>query len=368
VVLLLYFILTVVVCLFPAPVMSRFITSAEDFSASKDVDFSWTHARSRSVKILLEYLDKDNAWQRVNLGSGFLLSSDGLFVTAYHVMKFCLEAKRGDRGLSVNVDCSNARPHVRYVAINEEREFPIEVIAHLKEADSTNGKAKHTPDEIIKQRDFVVGKLKTDGAATFPYWRLKDFDQENIDTDNPDADFSLTPLMPPKRVFIAGFPNSHDFVISEGFLNLTEEHRRGYFAADLKVYSAAYLQSQNVAVDTQWGMRIENHMSGGAVIDAAGHIVGMVVNGNQNTAGVLSIENIVATFFSREGGSGARPAILLNPTETPLFLKQEKPNIPESDDEDPLPVLISRGATYEFSLPQDPQATRQFITIVQQPR
>jgi hypothetical protein len=365
--LLLYFILTAVLCLFPAPVMSRFITSAEDFSASKDVAFSWTHARSRSVKILLEYRDKDNVWQRVNLGSGFLLSSDGLFVTAYHVMKFCLEAKREDRGLSVNVDCSNARPHIRYVAVNEEKEFPIEVIAHLKEADSTNGKGAHTPDEIIKQRDFVVGKLKTDDATRFRYWRLRDFDQASIDVSNPAADFSLTPLMPPKRVFIAGFPNNHDFVISEGFLNLTEERRRGYFAADLKVYSAAYLQSQNVAVDTQWGMRIENHMSGGAVIDAAGYIVGMVVNGNQNTAGVLSIENILSTFFSREGGSGAHPAILLNPTRTPLFLKQENSNPPEKDEE-PLPALISRASTYEFSLPPDPQTARQLITIVQQPR
>ena len=216
---------------------------------------------------------------------------------------------------------------MRYVAVNEEKEFPIEIISHLTESDSTNGKAKHTPDEIIKQRDFVLGRLKTGGTSTFSFWRLREFDQASIDLGNPNADFSLTPLMPPKRVFIAGFPNDHAFVMSEGFLNLTEGRRRGYFAADLKVYSAAYLQSQKVAADTRWGMRIENHMSGGAVIDSAGYVVGMVVNGNQNTAGILSIENILATFFSREGGSGARPALLLNPTDTPLFIKQSSPQV-----------------------------------------
>ncbi|MGH7854827.1 MAG: S1 family peptidase [Candidatus Binatia bacterium] len=339
--------------------MSRFITSAEEFSASKDAAFSWTHARSRSLKILLEFRDRDNAWRRVNLGSGFLLSPDGLFVTAYHVMKLCLEAQREFSGLSVKVDCSSARPGVRYVAVNEEKEFPIEVISHLKEADSTNGKGKHTPDEIIKQRDFVLGRLKTGGPGTFSFWRLREFDQASIDLANPNADFSLTPLMPPKRVFIAGFPNHHDFVISEGFLNLTEEHRRGYFAADLKVYSAAYLQSQNLAVDTKWGMRIENHMSGGAVIDSSGYVVGMVVNGNRNTAGILSIENILATFFSREGGSGARPALLLNPTDTRLFLKQEIPRKPSSD-EDSIPALISRVPSHQFSILQDTEGAKRF--------
>jgi hypothetical protein len=62
-------------------------------------------------------------------------------------------------------------------------------------------------------------------------------------------------------------------------------------------------------------------MSGGAVIDASGHPIGIVVNGNNNTAGVLSIENILETFFSRQGNSGAQPALLLAPTRTPLYLK-----------------------------------------------
>jgi Trypsin-like peptidase domain len=310
--------------LLPRPVSSRFITSPEDFSISaKDVNFAWTQAKSRSLKILLEYRDTDNGWRRVNLGSGFLLSPDGLFVTAYHVMKHCLQAQRETSGLSVKVDCSTTRPGVRYVAQNDDREFQIEIISYLREADSTNGKENHTPDEIIKQRDFVVGKLKVDAATSFSFWRLKDFDQTIIDVSNPRADFQLTPLMPPKKVFIAGFPNGHDFAISEGFLNLTEKNRRGYFAADLKVYTTPYLESQGVAVDTKWGMRIENHMSGGAVVDSSGYVVGLVVNGNHTTAGILSIENILSTFFSRVGSFGVRPAVLLKPTDTPLYLKQQ---------------------------------------------
>jgi hypothetical protein len=55
----------------------------------------------------------------------------------------------------------------------------------------------------------------------------------------------------------------------------------------------------------------------------------LVVNGNHNTAGILSIENILATFFSRAGGAGARPAVLLNPTSTPLFLKTQSSSQPE---------------------------------------
>ena len=88
-------------------------------------------------------------------------------------------------------------------------------------------------------------------------------------------------------------------MISEGFLNLTEKNRRGYFAANYKVYTAAYLESQGVAADIQWGMNVENHMSGGPVVDSSGYVVGLVVNGNRETAGVLSIENVLTTFFSR---------------------------------------------------------------------
>lgn len=339
--------------MFPTLAVSRFITSAEEFSASKGVAFTWQHARSRSLKILIEYREKDGSWRRVNVGTGFLLSPEGLFVTAYHVMKHCLAPQRESNGLSVRVDCSTARPDIRYLAVNDGREFPFDIISHLREADSTRGKEAHTPDEIIKQRDFVVGKVRTQSTDKFSFWRLKEFDQASVDINNPNADFSLTPLMPPKRVFIAGFPNNHDFVISEGFLNLTEKNGRGYFAADLKVYSPSYLESQGVSRHTQWGMRVDNHMSGGAVVDSSGYVVGLVVNGGDNTAGVLSIENILATFFSRVGGSGARPALLLNPTDAPLFLKQETFHDSAGAAHLP-PVLSSRAPAFPF-VAIDPQ-------------
>jgi len=341
-----YLIFIICLAALPTPVMSNFITSPEEFAASSTgVAFSWAHAQSRSVQIFLEYREPTGAWRRVTLGSGFLLSADGLFVTAYHVMKHCLASERENSGLSVKVDCSTARPGVRYVAINEGREFPIEVISYLKEMDSTSGKEKHTPDDIIKQRDFVVGKLKSDGVM-FSFWHVRDFDETAIDIDNPNADFQLTPLLPPKRVFIAGFPNDR-FVMSEGFLNLTEKNRRGYFAVDIKVYTTPYLESQGVATDTKWGMRIENHMSGGAVVDSSGYVVGLVVNGNDRTAGILSIENILATFFSRAGDTGARPAVYLNPTNTPLFLKGETRQ--KSGSEDSELNLLSCGPPSEFS-------------------
>src|SRR5262245_34815281 len=279
-------------------------------------------AKSKSVKILLEYRDSSDQWYRVSIGSGFLISPDGLFVTAYHVMKYCLQPQRDSVGLDVRMDCSVVHPRLRYIAINDEKEFEIQIVSYLKEADSTHGKESHSPDEIIKQRDFVVGRLKTDGAAEFSYWKLRDFDADGIDLQNPQADFQLIPLMPPKKVFIIGFPNEQDFVISEGFLNLTEKNRRGYFATNLNLYSTAYLQSQGVALDTQWGLRVENHMSGGAVVDSSGFVVGLVVNGNRTTAAVLSIENVLSTFFRRDPSLAASPSIFLQPTEAPLYLRR----------------------------------------------
>jgi hypothetical protein len=114
-------------------------------------------------------------------------------------------------------------------------------------------------------------------------------------------------------------------------------------------------------------MRIENHMSGGAVIDSAGYVVGMVVNGNQNTAGILSIENILATFFSRQSDSEARPALLLNPTNTPLFLKQEIPDKPGGN-ENAIPALISRAPSHPFSRLQDTQSAERAISAIPTPR
>ena len=259
-----YLALLAVLFLAPRSASGNFITSAEEFSLASDVAFSWQDAWSRSVKILLEFREGDR-WRRVNVGSGFLLSRTGLFVTAYHVMKYCLTAQREMSGHSVRIDCSEPR-NVRYVAVNEGREFPIEIIAHLKESESTKGKDHHSPDEIIKQRDFVVGKMTAESAHRFSSWRVREFDHGSIDLRDPAADFTLTPLLPPKRVFITGFPSDHEFVVSEGFLNLTEKNRRGYFAADLPVYTPGYLESQGVSKDTRWGMRVDNHMSGGAVV------------------------------------------------------------------------------------------------------
>src|SRR5205814_8320850 len=118
--------------------------------------------------------------QRANLGSGFLISSDGLFVTAYHVMKFCLESQKEKSRFSASVDCSAGPSAIRYKAENGDREFEVQIISHLKEVDSTNGKDIHTPDEIIKHRDFVVGKLKSDGAIRFSHWDLRDFEENKI--------------------------------------------------------------------------------------------------------------------------------------------------------------------------------------------
>jgi hypothetical protein len=88
------------------------------------------------------------------------------------------------------------------------------------------------------------------------------------------------------------------------------------------VYAVGYLLSEGIPADTQWGMRVENHMSGGAVVDDFGNLVGVVVNGGNNTAGILSIENVLTTFFSKVGKPGAAPAILLAPKNTPLYLRE----------------------------------------------
>ena len=97
----------------PQPALSRFMTSAEEFGGAPGVSFGWSEARSKSIKILLEYREPEGAWRRVNLGSGFLVSSTGLFITAYHVMQHCLAPLRELSGLSVKVDCSTARPNMR---------------------------------------------------------------------------------------------------------------------------------------------------------------------------------------------------------------------------------------------------------------
>lgn len=308
----------------PSSALGNYLSEAEQLSA-EGAKFTWPEVRSRSLKILVEYQDGEGNWKRNNLGSGFLISSDGLFVTAYHVAQYCLASEKDMSRFSQSVDCSTAHPRIRYKAQNGNDEYEIQILSHLKERDSTSGKNLHTPDEIIKQRDFVIGKLKAQPGKRFAYWQLPDFKQGTISLSNPRADFELQPLMPPKRVFIAGYPRDRDLVVAYGFLNLRDENHRGYFAADYKLYEPGYLERAGISPDTRWGMSVENHMSGGPVIDSSGSLVGIVVNGNRNTAGIISIENVLETFFSRVGKSGALPSIVLSPTEVPLYLRDHPP-------------------------------------------
>jgi len=304
---------------YPPLVFSEYVAGPEQLK-SAGAEFSWTDVESKSVKIALEYKD-GGVTRHAHLGSGFLISPDGLFITAYHVMTYCLESRKDNEGFADRIGCSVVRPNVRYVAQNGGREFEVEVLSYLDQNASTSGKPSHSPDEIIKQRDFVIARLKAAPAIRFPYWELKDFARGRIDLGRPRADFELKPMFPPRKVFIAGFPQDGRFEISYGFLNLTDDKHRGYFSAQLDLYSPSYLQGIGLAPGTRWGMKVENHMSGGAVLDASGHPIGIVVNGSDNSAGVLSIENILETFFSRQGDAGARPALLLTPTNAPLYLK-----------------------------------------------
>jgi hypothetical protein len=140
----------------PSSALGNYLSKAEQLSA-EGAKFTWAEVESKSLKIILEYQEGEGNWQRTNLGSGFLISPDGLFVTAYHVMKYCLLGQSEVNRFFESVDCSVAQPRVRYKALNGDREFEIQILSHLTEQDSTNGKTVHTPDEIIKQRDFVIG-------------------------------------------------------------------------------------------------------------------------------------------------------------------------------------------------------------------
>ena len=298
---------------------SEFI-SEPDQLAEEGASFTWDEAKAKTVKILVESRNGEVKQRPADLGSGFLISADGLFVTAYHVMKYCLYEDKSEWRFATKLDCSTAHPLLGYKAQVGDRLYDIEILSFAREKDSVNGKETQTPDETIKHRDFVIGKLKGGRDVRFPYWKLADFTPGAVNLNNAGADFELVPLRPPKKVFVAGYPK-RGFVISHGFLNLTENYRRGYFATDLDVYTAAYLKKQGIAPDTQWGIRVENHMSGGVVIDAAGYVVGLVVNGANLTAGVLSIENVLETFFSRSKSTGEGEGVVLNPTQTPLYLK-----------------------------------------------
>ena len=304
---------------FPSTVSSNFLSGAEDLSA-EGAKFGWEEAKSKGLRILVESRDETGKRKQATLGSGFLISRDGLFVTAYHVMKYCLENQSQKASFSAGVNCSASHPALRYKAVNRDQEFEIEIVSYLKEGDSISKKVSQTPDETIKRRDFVIGKLKAGPRSTFSYWSIRDFSEGTVNLTDPGADFELEPLLPPKKVFIVGYPQNRDFVIAYGFLNVTEANRRGYFATDLEIYTPGYLEKQGMARDTKWGIQVENHMSGGAVIDEMGFVVGVVVNGRAKTTGVLSIENVLETFFSRSD-SGGKETVILKPTKAPLYLR-----------------------------------------------
>jgi hypothetical protein len=97
------------------------------------------------------------------------------------------------------------------------------------------------------------------------------------------------------------------------------------------------------------------------VVDAAGYVIGLVVNGNQNTAGVLSIENILSTFFSRYGRSGAKPAVLVGPAETPLYLKGNSDAAP-ADDEEWIANLPPGALAQRFVFPSAKDNSRIFLS------
>jgi len=90
---------TIVFCYCTTPSFAGFIITADEL-ASQGVIFTWPDVRAKTVRIVAEYSDENGAPKQVSLGSGFLISPDGLFVTAYHVMKFCLAEERGRSALA----------------------------------------------------------------------------------------------------------------------------------------------------------------------------------------------------------------------------------------------------------------------------
>jgi len=303
--------------LLPSSTHGGLLTDARQLQA-QGPEFTWDNARSRSVKIVLQ--PKAAGGSPALIGSGFIISPDGLFVTAYHVMSYCLENNRGRRSVTARLDCSSEHPKVAYRALNNGVEYEIELVAYLTSAESTKA-GMQSPEETIQLKDFVIGRLK--GAnVRFDYWKLNDFTGGFVDQIPPSATLELKPLMPPKKVFIAGYPEGSDFAIADGFLNLTEDQRRAYFAWNYEIYDPLFLEAHHIPANTVWGIRVENHMSGGAVIDKTGTVIGIVVNSGGRAAGVLSIENFLGTFFSRSPHPGSRPALSLAPAEIPLYLNQ----------------------------------------------
>src|SRR5688572_26958031 len=103
--------------LFASRSAGNFLEGTHHLSA-EGARFSWEHAEDKSLRILVEYRDTLGEWRATELGSGFLISSEGYFVTAYHVMKYCLVKKKTAAGFSDPVACSNQSAQIRYKALN----------------------------------------------------------------------------------------------------------------------------------------------------------------------------------------------------------------------------------------------------------
>jgi Trypsin-like peptidase domain len=281
--------------------------------------FTWDDAESRSVKIVVQRRDQTSGGVRSSIGSGFLISPDGLFITAYHVVKYCLGNNQTQAGFSVAVDCSKEHPNIEYRALNGGREFEIEIVSYLRREDSIRSEVQ-TPEETAELKDFVIARLKTPTAGRFAYWQLNDFGKP-LAVDNTAKHDDFKPLVPPKKVFVAAYAAGPDFTLAEGFLNLIDRDRRAYFAWNRDIYDPRVLRAYDIPPGIKWGIPVANYMSGGAVIDPAGTVIGLVVNQSGGNAGVLSTENFLDTFFSRTAAPGTPPAVVLTPTRAPLYLK-----------------------------------------------
>src|SRR6185369_9415367 len=203
----------VLLLLHPILALGNSLTDATQLRA-EGAAFSWEEARERSVKIVVQRRG-DEAGTRSSIGSGFLISSDGLFVTAYHVMKYCLGNNQGAAGFSVAVDCSKEHPKVEYRAQNNGQEYEIEIISYLKLQDSVKAEVQ-TPDETMKLKDFVIGRLKAPAGAGFPYWQLNEFNRQRSGDRVASTRIELRPLVPPKKVFVAGYSAGPEFSLTQG--------------------------------------------------------------------------------------------------------------------------------------------------------
>src|ERR1051325_10491637 len=124
-------------CLLSGSASAEFMTGPEQL-ASQGAAFTWEEARARTVRVLLESHKTDGTVVRAPLGSGFLISADGLFVTAYHVMQYCLQSERRESRLATSVECSAKRPGVSYKAEVAGQVYNVEVVSFGKENETTS--------------------------------------------------------------------------------------------------------------------------------------------------------------------------------------------------------------------------------------